>query len=152
MFLVVPPKTIEASDEEEQERLIASKLKPSVRERDGCKCRCCGITQEEHFALHGADLEVHRIIPGISYHPSFCVTLCRECHDGKTSNIKQVLWSHDLRWFAFNLFDETESHLFQLLESEARTKGVSLPALLRSIVEQHIESGCGVASYADCRP
>ncbi len=46
-------------------------------------CTECGMTNRDHKAKHGRQLEVHRIEPGSAYSVSGCVTLCRSCHGPK---------------------------------------------------------------------
>lgn len=57
-------------------------IKAAVRQRDGFRCLQCGLTNAEHVARHGRQLEVHRVIPGSVYsaEPGVCRTLCRSCH------------------------------------------------------------------------
>ncbi len=57
------------------------KLKKRVRERDGNKCRHCGMTSFQHVLTFGRNLDVHRIIPGAPYAEDICVALCMDCHD-----------------------------------------------------------------------
>jgi hypothetical protein len=54
-------------------------VKALVRHRDG-RCVECGMTNEEHVAKFGRQLDVHRIVPGSKYTLEGCVTLCRPCH------------------------------------------------------------------------
>jgi hypothetical protein len=57
-------------------------LKNAVRKRDGYRCVECGLTNSEHLAQRGCQLEVHRVVPGSAYsvEPGACQTLCRPCH------------------------------------------------------------------------
>ena len=55
-------------------------IKEAVRERDGCRCSRCGMTQEEHLSAFGRRLDVHRLEPGEAYTVEGCVALCRPCH------------------------------------------------------------------------
>jgi hypothetical protein len=60
-------------------------IKAAVRARDGFKCLECGMTQADHLATYGQDLDVHRVVPGSAYStdPGVCQTLCRRCHGPK---------------------------------------------------------------------
>lgn len=60
--------------------MSASTIKEDVRTRDNFRCTECGMMQEEHIALYGKRLEVHRKVPGSPYTLEGCVTLCRTCH------------------------------------------------------------------------
>jgi hypothetical protein len=55
-------------------------VKKRVRARDGHRCVKCGMTAEQHRAMYGRTLEVHRTTPGSIYLPELCVTLCCGCH------------------------------------------------------------------------
>jgi hypothetical protein len=56
-------------------------LKEAVRARDGYRCTACGMTNQEHIALHGRQLDVHRKTPGSLYAADeTCTTLCIGCH------------------------------------------------------------------------
>jgi hypothetical protein len=56
-------------------------IKDAVRARDGYRCTGCGMTNEEHFLLHGRQLDVHRVVPGSFYAlDATCLTICRSCH------------------------------------------------------------------------
>ncbi len=56
------------------------KLKADIRRRDGFRCTKCGMTNAEHLATRGKQLEVHRLIPNSPYTAEGCVTLCKRCH------------------------------------------------------------------------
>jgi hypothetical protein len=58
-------------------------IKAAVRERDGYRCRDCGMTAAQHVERFGKTLEVHRVVPGSPYTVDGCVTLCRPCHGPK---------------------------------------------------------------------
>ena len=55
-------------------------IKAAVRERDGMACVMCGISNDQHVATYGVQLEVHRTTPGGRYAVESCVTLCKKCH------------------------------------------------------------------------
>lgn len=55
-------------------------IKDAVRKRDGCRCRGCGMSADEHLATYSRQLDVHRTVPGSPYSIDGCVTLCRKCH------------------------------------------------------------------------
>jgi hypothetical protein len=49
-------------------------------------CRTeCGLSNADHIALTGRQLQVHRTTPGSVYsaEPGVCVTLCAKCHAPK---------------------------------------------------------------------
>lgn len=58
-----------------------SRIKQTVRARDGYCCTNCGTTQVDHLREHGTILHVHRTVPGEPYRVESCVTLCRFCHN-----------------------------------------------------------------------
>lgn len=55
------------------------RIKRTVRERDG-GCAECGMTHEQHLALYGRRMDVHRIEPGSVYSVEGCRALCKKCH------------------------------------------------------------------------
>lgn len=67
-----------------------AEIKDAVRLRDGMRCTVCGVTNDEHKATTGKQLEVHRVQQGSAYSaaPGACVTLCRKCHDGEPRKIR----------------------------------------------------------------
>lgn len=70
-----------------------ARSKEQVRKRDKYQCRCCGITEQKHYEQRGRRLEVHRIIPGISYQcTNWCETLCYTCHQNKPRSGSQVIF------------------------------------------------------------
>jgi hypothetical protein len=56
-------------------------VKEAVRKRDGYRCTRCGMTNDEHKAVTGRALEVHRLTPASAYTLEGCTTLCQRCHD-----------------------------------------------------------------------
>jgi hypothetical protein len=54
-------------------------IKAAVRARDG-RCTGCGLSNQEHVALCGRQLHVHRVQPGSPYSLEGCVCLCKNCH------------------------------------------------------------------------
>jgi hypothetical protein len=113
-------------------------VKKAVRERDGYKCRDCGMTQEEHKAKHEQALEVHRLIPGIVYHPDTCVTLCLDCHNKKPRKIPAALWCKDLRWAILNLYDERDAALYRALRAEMDRTSTDFGEVIRAMLEDKI--------------
>jgi hypothetical protein len=63
-------------------------IKATVRDRDGFCCVACGMTNDEHKARYGRQLEVHRKTPGASYQAADCETLCIPCHGPKERRAK----------------------------------------------------------------
>jgi len=64
--------------------------KERVRERDGRRCRDCGLPEREHIIRHGCKLHVHHITPARSFDDDErrndtdnLITLCAPCHLGK---------------------------------------------------------------------
>lgn len=127
-------------DEAEASAPSESSVKADVRERDGYKCRDCGMTAEEHQNTYGRALNVHRLIPGIIYQAHSCITLCEECHRTKPRNTGDAFWAKDLRWFGFNLYDEGDAALFRQLAHHAERGNVSASAYLTRILRQHFET------------
>lgn len=63
--------------------MTEQKVKDAVRARDGYRCVECGMTQRQHLAERGRQLEVHRLVPGAPYSVEGTVTLCKPCHAKK---------------------------------------------------------------------
>lgn len=55
-------------------------IKHAVRERDRFCCTLCGMANDEHLALYGSQLQVHRRIPRSVYSIPGCYTVCIPCH------------------------------------------------------------------------
>ena len=55
------------------------RVKDAVRERDGFRCVGCGVTNDQHKAVFGRQLDVCRIDPESAYTVAGCETTCRAC-------------------------------------------------------------------------
>jgi hypothetical protein len=113
-------------------------VKKAVRLRDKYACRDCGMTAEQHKKKFGAALEVHRLVPGLQYAVSSCVTLCEDCHNKKPRHTKDAFFCKDLRWIGFNLYDERDSLLYRALMAEAEGTGRDFQEVLLSLLEEKI--------------
>jgi hypothetical protein len=56
------------------------RIKAAVRARDGFVCTLCGMSNDEHRAVYGRQLDVHRMRPGAIYTEAECVAVCKPCH------------------------------------------------------------------------
>lgn len=105
------------------------RIKALVRERDDQRCVECGMTKEEHKALYGKNLEVHRTEPGTPYTAEGCVTVCRLCHSAKPrskageGNRDRIDLRAEREWIA------------KVVE-EAKRLGLSLSAYVRLAVNE----------------
>lgn len=59
------------------------RVKAAVRERGGFRCADCGMSNDDHLAQFGRQLEVHRTVPGSEYTVEGCRPLCMPCHANK---------------------------------------------------------------------
>jgi hypothetical protein len=60
--------------------VTVAKIKEAVRQRDGHSCTLCGMSNDEHVALHGKQLHVHRRVPNSPYTLDGSFTVCQTCH------------------------------------------------------------------------
>lgn len=117
-------------------------VKHAVRQRDGFRCRDCGMTDEESVSNFGRGLHVHRLIPGSSYLDGYnCVTLCQTCHGPKPKDLKQLIFNEPERTgiaiFWYNLYQITDRTIYDLLCEEAKQKGLSTVQLMDAILLAH---------------
>ena len=57
------------------------KIRPKILKRDNYNCQNCGMTQEEHFAIYGRDIEVHHIdYDKQNNREENLITLCKQCN------------------------------------------------------------------------
>lgn len=90
----------------------------SAIERDGGRCRFCGVTESEYQENHDRGLHVHHIVPkaeGGRNTPENLITVCASCHQtleqthGKA--MKRLKREHsDLRENIEELLADAESH------------------------------------------
>jgi hypothetical protein len=123
--------------EEKENPLSDAKIKELVRERDGYKCRDCGMSDEDHQEKFDQTLEVHRLVPGVEYGQTWCVTLCCDCHKKKIRKTGDAFWCKDLRWFGFNLYDTKDAKLYTLLERYSLARGIAQSEALLAILDGH---------------
>ena len=107
-------------------------VKAAVRKRDGHRCCDCGMTNDEHLDRYGSILEVHRLLPGSDYLEFWCVTLCRECHDKKPSNITAVVLANDpddvgILTICLNLYHPEHRHIWGCLRRQMEVSGALAP-------------------------
>jgi hypothetical protein len=111
-------------------------VKSAVRQRDGHKCRDCGMTSEDHIEKNGRDLDVHRLLPGWDYSLYWCVTLCRSCHAKKAKSIEQSVDREDeVRWLAFNLYRPDVAALVDGIDRYAAATGVNWENAAATLIE-----------------
>jgi hypothetical protein len=113
-------------------------IKAAVRERDGYRCRDCGMTSEEHLAQHGRELDVHRVLPGADYDPDTCVTLCRACHGPKPRTLAEAFfWDRErtrVDFVFWNMYKPEEADLVRRLEHLAEEQGIDAGRLIDNIL------------------
>jgi hypothetical protein len=114
-------------------------IKEQVRKRDGYKCRDCGMTSEESLEVYGKELDVHRLIPGSSYGPPWCVTLCRKCHAKKPKKTAEAIWCKDLRCFFFNMYEHEDAKLYEALRNHAVGRDMSPGDVILEAIRKYFE-------------
>jgi len=68
-----------------------NELKEKIRKRDKYQCQICGITEEEHLILYGADLNIHhKDYNKKNIKEGNLTSLCNQCH-GRT-NFNRNYW------------------------------------------------------------
>jgi hypothetical protein len=121
------------NDEEDTELQI----KQAVRDRDGNRCRDCGMTGEESRKKYGKELDVHRLLPGSYYLERSCVTLCRACHAKKPKKRADVFWGDDLLWLGFSFYDAREAKFISMLVAESVLRNTAVDEVLVDVLEAH---------------
>ncbi len=116
--------------------------KDAVHERDGNRCRDCGVSEEDHRASYGRDLDVHRLLPGSAYHPSVCVLLCHACHVQKPARLVSAVFGDPkdtgVDFFAFNLYLSEDRYILDAIYSEAVDSGKSAHQVIHEILLKHV--------------
>jgi hypothetical protein len=114
-------------------------VKDAVRERDGCKCRICGVSNDDHFEHSGRQLDVHRLLPGCEYQPALCVTLCRKCHAAKPRKLEDAIFGDPdetgLFVIFFSLYNDFDRHVIETLRSEGERTGRSFTEVLDQVLK-----------------
>lgn len=62
---------------------LSQSTRETVLERDGRRCRFCGVTEEQHEDEHGRSLDIHHIVPrraNGSDNPENLMAVCQSCH------------------------------------------------------------------------
>ncbi len=111
-------------------------IKADVRKRDGFCCTSCGMTNNEHLAQYGKQLDVHRVKPGQPYTLAGCVTLCRSCHGSRPKRQpgERNLAYPGRRLVSFSAPDEFADHLTRV----AHTLGMDLANFIRLVLSSHL--------------
>lgn len=126
----------------------AHKVKEKVRERDGYRCRDCGISEKDHIAQTGRTLDVHRLFPGQEYEVGECVSLCRACH-GK----KKGRESEDLLSLFWNFYNPADLQFLKALIEESKRQKVYFSKVLDAYLAKFPKAQpTAVARGGDCRP
>lgn len=96
-------------------------IKDRVRERDGYRCRDCGMTNDEHYDAYGKCLDVHRVLKDFCYDDAVCITLCRRCHGKKRGK------EYDDGVLSFmNFYNKTHREVLWALIDLANATGTSI--------------------------
>jgi hypothetical protein len=114
-------------------------IKQAIRERDGLRCSLCGLTNEEHLALHGTSLEVHRTVPGSLYtlDEGACKTLCRRCH-GPQPRRPRGAGQPDLAYGEPLLAVRLPRDVYDRLQAAADGLSLKATSLLRLMIRQNL--------------
>jgi hypothetical protein len=114
-------------------------IKRDVRARDG-GCTKCGITNAEHLARFGRQLDVHRVVPGSVYAVETAVAICRGCH-GSQPKRKPGEPDHARPGFE-NLNVWVRSSLVRALDAylESVRPRITKTALVETLLEWHLAS------------
>jgi hypothetical protein len=123
------------SDARERE----ASIKAAVRERDGYRCRDCGISEEEHVKATGKGLHVHRVFPGSAYRTDLCATLCESCHGSKPRRMDHAFWASNpsrtgLFFCVWSLYDPDDRALHAALQCAAERRGMSVGHLVDKVL------------------
>lgn len=126
--------------------MTETEVKNAVRCRDGYRCVECGMTQAQHLADRGRQLEVHRVVPDAPYTVEGTVTLCKPCHAKKRRGFfkDRGLSSSSMRLNA--VLCKRARHI-------AMSRGISLAAYLDSILRPVItrDHAAVLAKIADAQ-
>jgi hypothetical protein len=100
---------------------MSHQIKAAVRERDGHRCVHCGMTAEEHRQLFGANLQVHRKVPGSAYTLEGCETVCQRCHGPLPRRAPQYLSESEIgkiyeEYQTICTFYTSGGHIYQFLQ------------------------------------
>jgi hypothetical protein len=116
-----------------------NKVKAAVRERDNHRCVHCGMTNEQHVAERGRQLQVHRKTPGSHYTVDGCETVCVSCHHGLPERGPDqpdlAHGSQGWRKVRLDVRDQTHDELRVL----AARSGLSMAAYCEMLVEEAVE-------------
>jgi hypothetical protein len=107
-------------------------VKPLVRERDGFRCVECGLSNDEHRAQTGRQLDVHRLVPGSEYTVAGCVTLCRACHGPKP----RVPWGQGKGPTSLRPLAGMRAVLERLAREQRRSLSQTIELLLEEVLQQ----------------
>jgi hypothetical protein len=112
--------------------LSVHKLKAAIRLRDGMRCVVCDLTNEEHLAKFGRQLDVHRTSPGSVYTLDGCVTVCRPCHGGLPRTPRGMARGDGKIRLSMS------RDLHGRLQMVALGLGLRLTSLIRLIISEHL--------------
>ena len=125
-------------------RINETAVKADVRERDGYKCRQCGMSNEEHLKEFGRILDVHRLIPGSEYVADWCVTLCRPCHNEMPKSAVDVVWGEaeetGLWMIAINLFHSDGRAFYEAMVVGGEHRGLQPIQMAWFLMREYVRS------------
>jgi hypothetical protein len=98
------------------------------------------MTSDEHQAVHGADLHVHRLIPGGIYSENSCISLCVTCHGPMPRHAGDLIFKPPSETGVYailvNLFDPEGGKLYHALSRQADLLGVSVDVVADSVLAE----------------
>jgi len=109
-------------------------IKAAVRARDG-RCVHCGVTNEQHLAQYGRQLDVHRVTPGSVYTVEGTVAVCRACHGPQPRSPRG---SADFGDGDPKMKLRIRSELYRRVAFAAETLGIKPSELIRQLIRKQL--------------